>query len=920
MLPSSYEHKKYEDKIYKKWEESGAFTPDTDPNKKPFTISMPPPNATGTLHLGHAVMLALEDIMIRQKRMQGYNALWLPGTDHAAIATQNKVEKILAAEEGITREQLGRENFLERVKAYVADCQDTIRQQVRKMGSSCDWTRERYTFDDDLNRAVTEIFVRMYEDKLIYRGHRLVNWCPRCKSTLADDEVEHKERQGKLYWIKYGPFVLATTRPETKLGDTAVAVHPDDERYKDMVGKEYQIPGVLGEFTVKVIADKSVNPEFGSGAVKVTPAHSFVDNEMAERNGIPMKQIIDEDGCMMENCGKYAGLPTVQARKEIVEDMEKMGLIEKVEENYDMQLSVCYRCETPIEPLPSKQWFIDVNQKFDIAHPEKLGLKDKNVSLKEAAIHVIKDQKIEIIPDRFNKTYFHWMDNLKDWCVSRQIWWGHRIPVWYCEDCEEVIVDRETPKACKCGSEKLIQDEDTLDTWFSSGLWTFSTLGWPEKTEDLEYFHPTSVMETGYDILFFWVARMIIMSTYALSEIPFEKVYLHGLLRDKQGRKMSKSLGNGIDPLEMIDKYGADALRMALFIGSTPGNDSRIYEEKIEGFRNFVNKFWNISRFALGRSEDTKVSLEGDTKGVQPQGKQTNDSNQSTNTPQPPQGGAEQTPQSPFQGEAATKPQELINQWIISRTQVLIKDVNKGLDEFKFSETGQLLYDFVWNEFADWYLEMSKKSESEETKQTLLYVLQNLLKLLHPYIPYVTEEIWGEFNEDMLITAAWPEADESLINAEQEKKADLIRNIIKEIRSKRAEAKVDPVKKISAIVFGGKNTAIVEEHAEVIKFMAGLETLTASESGDKPEKAIAIFIDGAEVYLPLADMLDPEKEKKRIEKEIAEAEKYVKSIQGKLSNKNFVQKAPANIIEAEKEKEKATLEKIEKLKKQLGEI
>lgn len=880
MLPSSYEHKNYEDKIYKKWEESGAFTPEVDSKKKPFTISMPPPNATGTLHLGHAVMLALQDLMIRQKRMQGYSALWLPGTDHAAIATQTKVERILAKEEGLTREQLGRDVFLDRVKKYVSESQDTIREQVRKMGSSCDWTRERYTFDDDLNKAVTEIFVRMYEDDLIYRGHRLVNWCPRCNSTLADDEVEHKERTGKLYWIKYGPFVLATTRPETKLGDTAVAVHPDDERYKDMVGKKFMIPGVLGEFEITVIADKSVDPEFGSGAVKVTPAHSFVDNEMAEKNGIKMKQIIDENGCMIENCGKYAGLPTLAARKEIVEDMEKMGLIDRIDENYDMQLSVCYRCETPIEPLPSKQWFIDVNQKFDIADPEKLGLKDKNVSLKEAAVHVIRNKNIEIIPERFDKTYFHWMDNLKDWCVSRQIWWGHRIPVWYCNECEEVIVDRTTPEKCKCGSKNLRQDEDTLDTWFSSGLWTFSTLGWPEKTEDLKYFHPTSVMETGYDILFFWVARMIIMTTYALSDIPFEKVYLHGLLRDKEGRKMSKSLGNGIDPLEMIEKYGADALRMALFIGGTPGNDTRIYEEKIEGFRNFVNKFWNVSRFALGKAE----SLE-------------------------------------LRAESLKEPQELINQWIISRTQTLIKDVTKGLEDSRFSETGQLLYDFVWNEFADWYLEMSKKSESEETKQTLMYVLEVLLKLLHPYIPYVTEEIWGEMNrKEMLIVSAWPEADESLINAEQKKKADLIRNIIKEIRSKRAEAKVDPVKKITAIVYGGENTDIIESHAKVIKFMAGLEKLTVAEKGEKPEKAVAIFIEGAEVYLPLADMLDPEKERRRIEKEIEELEKYVKSIKGKLSNDNFVSKAPAAVVEGEKEKAKVAGEKIEKLRGQLKEI
>ncbi|MBU1151830.1 valine--tRNA ligase, partial [Patescibacteria group bacterium] len=563
-LEKSYEAKKYEDKIYENWEKSGFFKAKVDKNKKPYTISMPPPNATGMLHLGHAIMLAIEDILIRYHRMKGYEALWLPGTDHASIATQNKVEQQLA-EKGLDKYKLGRKHFLEEVEKYVAKSQNTIRNQIRKMGASCDWSRERYTLDKGLTNAVQEVFIRMYKDGLIYRGDRIVNWCPRCESTLANDEVEYKEANEKLYWIKYGPFTLATTRPETKLGDTAVAVHPKDKRYKEMIGKKYMIPGVLGEFEIIVVGDNAVDPKFGSGAVKVTPAHSFTDFEIAQRHKIPAKSIIDEQGRMMANCGKYEGMTTLECREAIVKDMKKMGLIEKIED-YQHNLSVCYRCGTTIEPLISKQWFINV---------DKPVIKEggKKVSLKEKSIEVIKKKKIKIVPDRFNKTYFNWMENLHDWCISRQIWFGHRIPIWYCKSCGHQEASKTKPlnNCAKCKGEKWKQDEDTLDTWFSSGLWTFSTLGWPEKTPEFKYFHPTAVLETGYDIIFFWVARMIMMTSYALNDIPFKTVYLHGLIRDKQGRKMSKSLNNGIDPLEMIEKYGTDAVRLSLVIGNTPG-------------------------------------------------------------------------------------------------------------------------------------------------------------------------------------------------------------------------------------------------------------------------------------------------------------------------------------------------------------
>ncbi len=851
-MDKAYEAKKHEDKIYKKWEKSGAFTPKIDKNKIPFVISMPPPNATGVLHLGHAVMLALEDIMIRYHRMRGDSALWLPGTDHASIATQNKVEQLLA-KKSLTKYDLGRKKFIKEVEKYVKNSQDTIRNQIRKMGSSCDWSRERYTLDKGLTDAVQEVFIRMYKDGLIYRGDRIVNWCPRCESTLANDEVEYKEVQEKLYWINYGPFVLATTRPETKLGDTAVAVNPDDKRYKGMVGKKYSIPGVLGEFEVIVIADKSVDINFGSGAVKVTPAHSFADFEMAQRHNVPMKSIIDEKGRMKENCGKYAGMTTLECREEIVKDMDKMGLIKKIEP-YTHNLSVCYRCGSPIEPLISKQWFINV---------DKPAISDgkKKKSLKEKAIEVVKNGEIKILPSKFNKTYFNWMENLHDWCISRQIWFGHRIPVWYCKECGNIEVQKEEPSKCKkCGSKDFKQDADTLDTWFSSGLWTFSTLGWPKKTTDLEYFHPTSVMETGYDILFFWVARMIIMTQYALKQIPFHTVYLHGLIRDKFGQKMSKSRPETcIDPLEMIEKYGTDAVRLSLIIGSTPGNDMRLYEEKIAGYRNFINKIWNAARFALMNVEKDEFKEEF----------------------------------KPYMIKS------FADKWIVSELQELIREVDKCMKNYAFSDAGMKIYDFIWKYYCDWYLEICK-GEYKNTP-VLLFVLKNVLKLLHPFVPFVTETLW-EFidKKDLLISEKWPEYNKKLVFKKESKLMELTHKIIGGIRSVRAEMKVEPAKKINAIIYGGNQAKDIENCKEILTRMARLESLEIKGKGGKIQNSKSLFIGNIAIYLPLKGMLDTNKEKIRLKKEIEQKEKLIASLEEKLSNQGFIKNAPKEVIEKNK--------------------
>jgi len=862
-LPKIYNPADCEDAIYAQWEKSGFFNPDkclkqgiAEKGKPVFTISMPPPNRTGILHIGHASMLVIQDILIRYHRMKGERSLWLPGTDHAAIATQTKVEKILK-EQSLDRHKLGREKFLKRVVEFAQESHDTIIDQIKKMGSSCDWSREAYTFDEVRNKAVNSVFKLMYDDGLIYRGQRIVNWCPRCQSTLADDEVEYKEEQGKLYWLKYGPFILATSRPETKLGDTAVAVYPGDKRYKDMVGKKYMIPGVLGEFEIIVVADKAVDPEFGSGAIKVTPAHDFTDYEIAQRHKIGMKQIINEEGRMMDNTGKYAGLTTAEARVAIVADLEKMGLIDHVEDNYTHNIAICYRCGTQIEPLPSLQWFIDVNKK----------IKKYKKTIKELSVEAVKKgvfgrKKIKITPERFEKNYFHWMGNLHDWCISRQIWFGHRVPVWY--KGEEIYVGTEAPEG-----ENWKQDEDTLDTWFSSGLWTFSTLAHsPDEikiengklvvnSDDFRNYHPTSVLETGYDILFFWVARMIIMTTYALGDIPFKDVYLHGLVRDEKGRKMSKSLGNAIDPLDSCKKFGTDATRLSLIIGTTPGNDINLSEEKIASYRNFANKLWNVARYIISNIQypiSNKMQL---------------------NT--------------------------VADKWILGKLDSLIKGVTENLENYEFSQAGEKLRTFTWDDLADWYIEVSKFEKNKEKNQILALALENLLRLWHPFMPFVTEKIWSEMGqENLLMVEKWP----AYAKATAGKPAgdfELVKEIIIAIRNARSENKIEPARKVKAVIYAGANQKLVEAQAQLIKNLrTGISELEVKIKGEKISGAIYTAVGGVEIYLIGA--VDESKEKARLEKEINNLEKIIALSESRLANKEFTAKAPAEIVKKEKNK------------------
>jgi len=890
-LPKAYDPQGVEDRIYAAWEKSGFFNPDNLPGDRPepFCVIMPPPNATGTLHIGHAMFLTLEDLMTRFHRMRGKDALWLPGTDHAAIATNTKVEKILATE-GKTKYDLGREGFIERVKEYIAQSQGTIRKQIRKMGSSCDWSRETYTFDDERTRVVREMFTRMFNDGLIYRGYRIVNWCPRCESTLADDEVEYREEPSKLVFMKYGPFVVATTRPETKLGDTAVAVHPDDDRYKDKIGTEFEVDFGIGPQKIRVIADEEVDMEFGTGVVGITPAHSTVDFAMAEKNQLPMKKVIGEDGKMTDLAGKYAGLEVVEARKKFMADLRAADLIEK-EEDFNHNLSICYRCGTAVEPLVSRQWFVDVNRSIEARDGK---------TLKEMSLEAVRDHSIKILPDRFEKVYFNWMDNLHDWCISRQIWFGHRIPVWYCKSCyvekgapERVgdtsgyergaqpglITGVEPPSKCpECGGSELEQDTDTLDTWFSSGTWTFSTLGWPDDPNgDLKRFHPTQCLETGYDILFFWIARMILMTTYAVGEVPFETVYLHGLVRDEEGRKMSKSLENIIDPLDVAAKFGTDAVRLSLTIGNTPGNDMKMSEDKIEYYRNFANKLWNISRFIL-MSEGGKEA----------------------------------------RSEGAPEAKTLADKWILGRLDAVIASVTDDIEAYNFSRPGETLRDFTWNELADWYLEIAKVEGDKS--DILSYILLNVLKLWHPFMPFVTEEIYrlsfADDEKDFLMVAEWPQTGGKAGGQEGGKDFAVIREIITSIRNIRATYNVEAGKKVDVTLYGAVD--LLNEQAEAIKRLARLENLTVAASGEPIEGAASAVAGGVQIFVPLAGMVDLDEEKGRLQKELDEASKYAKTLQGKLGNEGFVANAPPPIIEAEKKKLADTEEKIAKLEEQLN--
>jgi len=871
-MEKQYNPADYEEAINKEWEDSGFFNPDNLPeelladNGKPHTIVLPPPNVTDKLHVGHASMIAIEDLLTRYKRMNGFRALWIPGTDHAAIATQNVVEKRLFKETGQTRHDLGREKFLARVNEFAGETQKTILNQIKKMGASLDWSRLAFTLDDTRGKAVKKMFVDMYNDGVIYRGERVINWCPRCKSTLADDEVEHKEQNAKLYTFKYSsdfPFAISTTRPETKLGDTAVAVNPSDERYKKYIGSTFELNFVGVPLKIKIIADRNVDPAFGTGALGVTPAHSIVDYQMSQKYDLEMIKVIDESAKIHEGFGEYSGLSAAQAREKIVEKLREAGLMEK-EDEMQNNLSVCYRCDTGVEPLPSKQWFIDVDKKL-----ARLGGK----SLKEISLEASTRGEIKFTPERFKDQYENWMNNLHDWCISRQIWFGHRIPAYYKET--KIFVGEEKPEG-----EGWVQDEDTLDTWFSSGMWTFSTLGWPDnykngvKSGDLAKFHPTAVLETGFEILTLWVSRMILMSYYALGEKPFSNVYLHGMILDDKGKKMSKSKGNGIDPLDVIAKYGNDALRLALLIGSTPGNNARMSWEKIEAQRNFVNKLWNIARYIITNYE---LQITDEEKDVS------------------------------IDATAA-------DEWIIYQLNNLKANVIKDIDSFSFSQAGEKLIDFVWNDFADWYLEICKFEKSESKKYILKLVLSDILKLLHPFAPFVTEVIWKKFNSSMLMVEKYPKAGAGAGNIWSS--FYLIKDIISAIRNARAENKVEPAKKVEAIIYAGKDLEVIKQNEILIKSLkTGISDLKISEKGEKISNAIYAAVGEIEIYLIGA--VDAAKEKARLEKEIANLEKFVAALNGKLSNQEFVGKAPEKVVLVEKEKlSKAEME-LGKLKEQL---
>ena len=847
----------FEDDIYQKWEDSGFFNPDKLdlPDDAPaYTIILPPPNITAKLHLGHSAMLAIEDLMVRYRRQNGYRTLWLPGTDHAAIATQNMVEKKIFAESGKTRHDLGREQFLGEVQKFVIETQATILGQTRKMGSSLDWSRLAFTLDDTRQQAVKKMFLDMHREGIIYRGERIVNWCPRCHSTLADDEVEYKEQAAKLYTFKYSPnfpIAISTTRPETKLGDTAVAVNPKDERYQAFIGKEYKLNFCGQDLNIKVIADRNVEMDFGTGALGVTPAHSAVDWHMAEENNLPIIKVINEDGLIKEGFGEYSGMTTIAARKSIVEHLNEQKLIIKEEEIVN-NLSCCYRCDSPIEPLPSKQWFIAVDTPV-----ARLNGK----ALKEAALELAKAGEVKFLPERFNKRYCDWMENLHDWCISRQIWFGHSIPAWYRGD--EVFVGEEAP-----AGDDWIKDKDTLDTWFSSGMWTFSTLGWPEnfkdgqKTGDLARFHPTQVLETGYEILTLWVSRMMMMSLFALGEKPFSHVYLHGTILDEKGKKMSKSKGNGIDPLEVISKYGADAVRLSLLMGSTPGNDSRYNEEKIEAKRNFINKLWNISRFILSDASEDDLSTSANTL------------------------------------PAATS---LADRWILSELLSVRKILDASFADFNYSIGAETLYDFTWNKLADWYLEIAKVEKNKGV--ILIYVLKNILIMWHPFIPYVTEAIWSSFNDKLLMVEQWPDMNDKLdfwvAVSKDENSFTFIKDAIIAIRNARSVNKIEPARKVQALVIGERAPLLKEQEALIKSLRTGVESLELVT--DAPtETAIKISLANTEIYLLGA--IDPVKEKARLVKEKANLEGLIANLSKRLDNKDFVSRAPANIVATETEK------------------
>ncbi|MCK9439255.1 valine--tRNA ligase [Patescibacteria group bacterium] len=861
-----YDSAQWEDKIYEIWEKSGYFNPDNlnlEENAPNYTIVLPPPNITAKLHLGHASTIAIEDLFIRYHRMKGFRALWIPGTDHAAIATQNVVEKKILNEEGKTRHDLGRDEFLNRVWLFLKETQGIILDQTKKMGASIDWSRTAFTLDEQRQKAVKKMFIDMYNEGIIYRGERIVNWCPRCKSTLADDEVEYKEQKAGFYTFKYDkdfPIEISTTRPETKLGDTAVAVNPKDKRYEKYIGQTIKANFCGQELNLKIIADHNVDMNFGTGALGVTPAHSMIDWQMAQKNNLESIKVINEDGLIHPGFNKFSGKKALEARQMIIEELRNEGLISE-EKEIDNNLSVCYRCGTAIEPIPSKQWFVNVDKKI-----EKLG----NKSLKEKAIEIAQAGKIEFIPERFSKRYLDWMENLHDWCISRQIWFGHQIPAWHKDD--EVYVGENKPEG-----DAWKQDPDTLDTWFSSGMWTFSTLGWPDnfskgqKEGDLKKYHPTQMLETGYEIITLWVSRMIMMSFFALDEIPFEKVYLHGMVLDKDGKKMSKSKGNGIDPIDIINQFGTDSLRLSLLLGNTPGNDMRISEEKISSSRNFINKLWNISRFIISNSQS-------------------------------------------FDDNYDENKLSLSDKWLLNRLNQTIKTVNQDIADYKFSLAGDDLKNFTWNDLADWYLEAKKFEKDDNNEKILIFVLKNVLKLWHPFIPFVTEVIWSELNEEkILMISKWPK--DLNINFEtEENNFELIKEIVTSVRNARAANKIEPAQKVQAIIIAGEKEEIIKNQEHLIKSLkTGIEDIKYSNNRQEiPEKnTVLISIGDIEIYLLGA--IDEEKEKIRLAKEKENLEKMIAMLEKKLSNKEFVENAPEQIVNNEKEK-------LEKYKTELNKI
>lgn len=874
-IPKVYDPQSFEKKWYQYWEEHKLFHAEVDKTKKPFSIVMPPPNVTGQLHMGHAMDNTLQDILIRFRRMQGYNTLWMPGTDHAGIATQAKVDAALR-EEGKSRYDIGRDAFLERAWAWKEKYGNRIKYQIRTLGSSCDWDRERFTMDEGCSHAVREVFVQLYKKGLIYQGKRITNWCPHCNTALSDIEVEHQTEAGHLYHIKYqvegeDKYVeIATTRPETMFGDTGVAVHPDDERYKDLVGKTLILP-VVGR-RIPLFADSYVDPQFGTGAVKVTPAHDPNDFDMGQRHNLEQIVVINNDGTMADNTGKYAGLDRYECRKQLIADLKEAGYLLSIED-HEHSVGHCSRCSATVEPLVSKQWFV------------------KMESLAAPAIEAVKSGKIKFIPERFSKIYCNWLENIRDWCISRQLWWGHRIPAWYCDDCGVTIVENEDVKVCPhCGSAHLHQDEDVLDTWFSSGLWPFETMGWPEKTEELKQFYPTSVLVTGYDIIFFWVARMVMMGLEFGKDIPFKYVFIHGLVRDSQGRKMSKSLGNGIDPVEVIDKYGADTLRFMLITGNTPGNDMRFYWERVESARNFANKLWNASRFML-------MNLEGFDKDFVP----------------------------------AQEDFTLADKWILSRYAKAAVSITNNLEKFELGEAGRSLYDFIWNELCDWYIELAKArlydKENELPRKVaqyvLNYVLEHTLRLLHPFMPFITEEIWQHIPHEgiSIMTAQWPTGEESKIDEASEMQMTAIMETIKAIRNMRAEVNAAPSRKTEVILhFTDKSLQnVFTSNENYFKALASAAQVTEWEDENaKPQNAMTAVVSGVEVYLPLAGLIDVEKETARLDKELKTLDKEVARLDKKLSNAGFLAKAPADIVAKEQEKLKGYEEKREAVKQRLA--